>query len=127
MRPQFRKPGQQQQDIDALRGRLQAQLVRQAVPGPAPGTVATRAAMQAPRRQGRPLWRVISGAAALGVGVGVAGLGISALVVNGQCVQQPVPPAQRCDDLYATTGIGAGLLSAGLALAVAGTVLWAWP
>lgn len=89
---------------------------RPAAPPPAP-----------PRRQlPRPLWRLATGSAVMGVGLFVGGLGVSALSVDGSCVQQPVP-AGGCLTDYDTHGIGSVLLASGVVLAVGGAVLIAWP
>lgn len=73
----------------------------------------------------RPRWRFAVGGAAGLAGLGIAGLGISALAVNGGCIDPQHPGGCTLD--YATTGIGAGLLAGGLALAVGGAVLVALP
>lgn len=75
----------------------------------------------------RPKWRIAAGAAAIGVGAVLVGFGASALSVNGQCIMEPVAPARVCDQIYRTTGVGAGLLVPGLLLAAGGAVLIALP
>jgi hypothetical protein len=75
----------------------------------------------------RPKWRLAGGGAAVGVGVVLMGFGLSALSVNGRCAQEPVAPALVCDEVYRTSGVGAGLLVVGLALGAGGAVLMALP
>lgn len=75
-------------------------------------------------RRPRPPWRIglAAGLGAVGLGLGIAG--ISALSLNGQCVGSTTStvPGAQCLSLYATGGIGAGLLTAGL-LTLAGAAL----
>ncbi|MCS6913084.1 MAG: PEGA domain-containing protein [Myxococcales bacterium] len=78
-------------------------------------------------RMARPRWRLATGAVAIAGGALLVGFGISALAVNGRCVEEPVPPAAVCDEVYRTAGVGAGLLVAGLALGAGGAVLMALP
>lgn len=75
----------------------------------------------------RPRWRLATGGALLAGGLGLSGFGISALVVSGQCTQEIVSPAQLCDYTYSTRSVGSGLLSAGVAITIAGAALLAWP
>lgn len=74
----------------------------------------------------RPLWRIITGAGLIGAGVLLVGLGGSALSVHGSC-QDPMGDPATCSPYYQTTGVGAGLLAGGGALALAGAVLIALP
>ncbi len=80
-----------------------------------------------PRRMPRPAWRVALGASAIAVGLGLSGLGVSALSVAGRCIEAAEPPVQACPRFYETTGAGGALLGAGAALTISGTLLLAWP
>ncbi len=80
-----------------------------------------------PRPRKRPRWRLITGGVAVGVGLLLAGYGLSGLVIDGQCVSPPDPPAINCRDRFDTLAIGAGLVGTGAALSVAGVVLLALP
>lgn len=73
----------------------------------------------------RPRWRLAVGGAAIGAGVLLSGLGISALVVQGQCIESanPFPAPAPCPAVFNTRGAGAGLLTVGLGLAVGGSIL----
>ncbi len=94
-------------------------------PAPAAASAATtyRSAFYYPR----PRWRFLAGGAAIGVGVVLAGLGISALAINGQCQTPAVPPMTTCGYLFSTGALGGGLLGAGLVLSLSGTGLILWP
>lgn len=94
---------------------------------PDPGPEPPPSPLVAPPPARRPLWRIVSGSVALGVGVFLTGFGASALAVDGQCVQPPVPPAETCLDLFSTRNQGIGLLTSGLVLTVGGAVLLALP
>lgn len=80
-----------------------------------------------PERRPRPRWRIAAGLTSLGVGLGLAGLGVSALLVSGHCVEPAAPPLMACTRLYDTTPTGAGLIAAGAVLSVTGAVLLAIP
>lgn len=85
----------------------------------------------------RPVWRIAVGAAAIGGAALMIGFGGSALSVNGKCVEGtepdgPCPTTPVANMMvetrrFATTGLGAGLVSVGAAMAVAGAVLIALP
>jgi hypothetical protein len=75
----------------------------------------------------RPLWRIVSGSAAIGVGALLTGFGASALAVDGTCIEPAVAPALVCRDLFDTRSQGIGLLTAGLLVAAGGAVLLALP
>ncbi len=80
-----------------------------------------------PERNPRPKWRIAAGIASLGIGLGLVGLGGSALAVSGQCIEPATPPLLACARLYDTTPAGAALLGTGAALTVTGTLLLVWP
>lgn len=98
---------------------------------PATGTASTpltpseKAAEAQPSSHSRPRWRLAVGGAAIGVGVLLSGLGISALAVQGKCIDSanPYPAPAPCPVLFSTLGAGAGLLTVGVGLAVGGSVL----
>lgn len=78
------------------------------------------------RQRPRPRWRLVAGGIGAGGGVLLTGFGISALSINGQCSQGPMPGG-ICDASYATSAVGASMLSVGVALSVAGVVMLALP
>ena len=80
-----------------------------------------------PERNPRPKWRIAVGISSLGIGLGLIGLGGSALAVSGQCIEPAAPPLLACSRLYDTTPAGAALLGTGAALTVTGTLLLVWP
>lgn len=90
-----------------------------------PPPVSPQAPPPPPRR--RPLWRLVTGGVAVGLGLLLAGYGVSGLVIDGQCVSPPEPPAINCRDRFDTLPTGAELVGAGAALSVAGVVLLALP
>jgi hypothetical protein len=101
-------------------------------PEPEPALLDDRAHSQAPRQppveySRRPTWRLVSGGAALASSALLLGFGIGALNLAGSCIDAPSAPAQRCDQLYATQPLGAGLTVSGALLTVAGTLLLALP
>lgn len=75
----------------------------------------------------RPRWRLALGGALIGGGVLTAGFGAAALAVDGTCLEPAVPPAQQCEQRYATTSLGAGLLGTGAAVSLVGVILMAVP
>lgn len=75
----------------------------------------------------RPLWRVITGGLLTAAGVGMLGFGISALSVNGQCLQEPMAPAIKCFDRYTTGTVGGALTGVGAAAIVGGVLMIAIP
>lgn len=80
-----------------------------------------------PRESGRPRWRLALGGCALGVGAVLTGLGGSALAVADSCLPGSPPEAEACRQRFDTSGVGGGLLAAGLAVGVAGVLLLAIP
>ena len=79
------------------------------------------------RRAPRPVWRLALGATALAAGLGLGGLGVSALSVAGGCIESIAPPVAACPRFYETTAAGGALLGVGAALSVSGALLLAWP
>lgn len=75
----------------------------------------------------RPRWRLALGGAVLGVGVVLGGFGSSALSVADTCAPGTPAAASVCRLLFDTTGVGGGLLAAGLASSAAGILLLAIP
>ena len=78
-------------------------------------------------RAPRPPLRVGAGVAALVVGLGLSGLGISALAVQGECSSPAASPVLACPQVYRTAATGAALLVPGLLLTLGGAGLIAWP
>jgi hypothetical protein len=83
----------------------------------------TRTFVRAPR----PRWRYYLGGASAVAAPVLIGFGASALAVNGKCVSAAVAPALVCSQTYRTGGIGGGLLGAGAAILVGGTLAVALP
>jgi tetratricopeptide (TPR) repeat protein len=78
-------------------------------------------------RAPRPRWRLALGGVAAGAGLGLLGGGIYALTQDGKCLDEPVPPQQVCNQIYASSGIGLGLSITGAALLVGGAALLILP
>jgi hypothetical protein len=78
-------------------------------------------------RAPRPRWRLIAGAAGIGAGGVLLGIGAGALSVDGQCITTPEGTARHCDALYATRPLGLGLVATGSALLLGGVLTMAWP
>ena len=87
---------------------------------------------------GRPVYRVVLGASALGVGLTLLGLGVGALSANGQCVTPSDSSVNQCALLYGPDGApytrvldgltpGIPLLVVGVALSAGGIALIAVP
>lgn len=76
---------------------------------------------------GRPLWRVATGAAAVGVGGVLAGLGIGALAVDGHCATVPPGSPGLCGVTYGSDGMRQAAVldgvTAGVPMLVVGVVL----
>ncbi len=79
-----------------------------------------------PSRRPRPRWRIIAGAAGLGVGLLMVGFGASALAIDNQCIDTAMP-GKSCSFDFDTLGPGVGLVVPGALLTVAGGVLLAVP
>ncbi len=75
----------------------------------------------------RPLWRITTGAAVIGAGILMIGLGGSGLASDGACVPPLVPPAQVCRETIHSATLGGSLLGVGLGLSIGGVVLIAIP
>ncbi len=75
----------------------------------------------------RPLWRVATGAAAVGVGLLLIGIGGSGLAVDGTCVPPLQPPALVCRETIQSAAVGGSLLGVGLGLSIGGAVLIGLP
>lgn len=108
-----------------LRVELAAELP-EAEPAPAQ-TLAPPAGLRARLAYPRPRWRLLVGGVAVGAGLVLSGVGISALSLNGQCVVPVTAPMLTCGYLYSTEGLGGGLLGAGLVLSLSGAGLILWP
>lgn len=78
-------------------------------------------------RSPRPRWRLQAGAAGIGVGGVLLGIGAGALSVDGQCITAPEGAARHCNALYATRPLGLGLVTTGSALILGGVLTMAWP
>lgn len=75
----------------------------------------------------RPLWRLVAGGVTLGLGVSLLGFGVGALAVNGGCVSDPIPPAEKCMDRFSTKTVGGALVGVGVVVALGGATLMALP
>jgi len=75
----------------------------------------------------RPLWRITTGAAVIGAGILMIGLGGSGLASDGACVPPLMPPAQVCRETIHSATLGGSLLGVGLGLSIGGVVLIAIP
>lgn len=122
-------PGQGPAEVSALRQKLEA--LRQRPTAASTNAVAPRPALdlrrtEARQRQPRPPWRLWTGGVAVAAGVVLGGFGVSALAVHGGCATMPSMEG-RCAQSYDTVAPGAGLLSAGLVLALGGVGLLLWP
>ncbi len=80
-----------------------------------------------PERRPRPKWRIAMGISSLGIGLGLVGLGASALAISGTCVEAAAPPVENCARLYQTTTAGAALVGSGSVLGITGILLLAIP
>lgn len=79
-------------------------------------------------RPKRPLWRFLVGGGLIASGLVVGGLGVSALLRNGQCGDASDPPeGAPCNYLYSTGPVGGGLSGLSLGLTVGGALVMAWP
>lgn len=107
---------------------LSAALVKKAdtaTPAPPPAPPSTIAAGES---KGSRLARWLLGGLGVGAGLGLVGLGGSALSQNGRCGDNPPPASgQPCELLYNTAPIGGALLAAGIGLTAGGTLLMLFP
>lgn len=79
------------------------------------------------RQEPRPRWRLALGGSAVAAGIIMSGFGVSALVANGGCFEDPLPGALACRQRFDTGTTGGALLGVGLAVSAAGVVLLALP
>lgn len=95
-----------------------------AEPEPAPAELekTSSAGLAQPRR---PLWRLLTGVLLIGGGATVAGFGIGALAINGQCDLEGTPGS--CAARYNTLVPGALLVGGGALLIAGGIALAAVP
>lgn len=75
----------------------------------------------------RPVWRIVTGSAAIGLGLLFTGIGGSGLAANGNCVPPLQPPAVVCRETIQTGTVGGSLLGVGLGLTLGGAILIAIP
>lgn len=112
------------QPIEASDGQTRQLAVSLVALPPPPVVVAAKPVAPPPTR---PLWRLLGGGIALGAGAVLVGFGISALAVNGNCVDQPFTRNATCTDIYATRSTGGALVGVGGAIMIGGAVLIALP
>ena len=93
-------------------------------PEPAPAGLENTPSAR-PEKPRRPLWRLITGALLIGGGATVAGFGVGALAINGQCDLEGAPG--RCLARYNTLVPGALLVGGGALLIAGGITLAAIP
>ncbi len=107
---------------------LEVELTPIAPPAPAPEAPIVAAAPAVSEEAARrPRWRLAVGGVALGLGLGLVGLGVSGVAIDGECVVPPQPPMLNCRDRFDTLSKGAALIGVGAGLSLAGVVLMAWP
>lgn len=86
--------------------------------------------IEKPRPQGReprPTWRLATGIAAMGVGLGLVGFGLSGVLLEDQCVRPPMVSNGTCRVVYNSAPTGGGIMLGGIAVTLAGVVLVAIP
>lgn len=71
-----------------------------------------------------PKWLRPLGVTAGVLGLGAVGVGGWMLGIHGTCPQDPVPPALACEQVYSTQAPGIGVLAAGGAAMIVGTVMF---
>lgn len=118
---------ERQQQLMSVAPGQQASLSALLVPalGPEPLPQGVSAPLLASKR--RPLWRVVTGAAAMGTGLLLIGIGGTGLAADGRCVPPLMPPAQVCRETIHSATVGGSLLGVGLGLTIGGGVLIAVP
>jgi hypothetical protein len=79
------------------------------------------------KRQRRPIWRIVVGAAGIAAGLLLLGFGQSALSANGECLVPSAVPGGLCQTQLDTSKPAAGLLVSGGLLTIASVTLIAWP
>lgn len=97
------------------------------LPPPLPAPVVVHKAPPPRLIGGRPVWRVATGVTLAGAGLALVGLGAGALSVDGKCGAAPVPPVVECDQIFQSLAPGAAMVGVGAAVALTGTLIWAWP
>jgi len=110
--------------VDGKRATAQVMLAPTPVALP-PVVVASPAAPPPSLR--RPIWRWAVGGIAVGLGLGLVGVGTSGIAIDGQCVSPPELPVINCRDRFDTLGKGAVLLGVGAGLSLAGVIILALP
>jgi hypothetical protein len=75
----------------------------------------------------RPRWRLITGGIAIGLGLALAGLGVSGVVIDGDCVSPAAPPVLSCREHFDTLTKGGVMIGVGAALSLTGGILIAVP
>lgn len=78
-------------------------------------------------QQPRPRWRLALGTTALIAGAGLIGLGISALTLDGRCVDQPLATDGACREIFRTQAASIGMIGGGALLGIGGVILIAVP
>ncbi len=106
-------------------GEAREELMRLAIPEPPPAPLVLPPPPPLPPR--RPTWRLAVGGVALAGGLVLVGFGAAMLSLDGRCVLETSLPGEQCERLYETTIPGGAVLGTGLAVAITGTVLLAWP
>jgi uncharacterized protein GlcG (DUF336 family) len=71
----------------------------------------------------RPRWRLVTGGIAIGLGLALAGLGVSGVVINGDCVSPAEPPVLVCRERFDTLTKGGIMIGVGAALSLTGGIL----
>lgn len=79
------------------------------------------------KRGPRPKWRIAVGATMLVGGLLAMGFGGRLLYLDGRCTDGSNDMARPCQEIFRTTGVGAGLTAGGGVLALAGLTLMSFP
>ncbi len=124
----LQKPGYRPEPLhikveEGKKARTELQLAQVEVePEPAP---LLRPRLGAP--VGRPRWRLVTGGLAIGLGLALAGLGVSGVVIDGECVSPAELPVLNCRERFDTLTKGSVMIGVGAALSLTGTILIAVP